>query len=61
MVNESRYLIRVICQRKNWVGQVLRRDGLLKDMLEERMLGKKRQGRPRTGLMNEHMKGSFEK
>ena len=61
MVNESRYMIRVICQRKNWVGQVLRRDGLLKDMLEERMLGKKRQGRPRTGLIDERMEGSFEK
>ena len=62
MVNETRCLIRTICQRKkNWIGHVLRGDGLLKDVLEGRMLGKKRQGRPRTGMIDELMEGSFEK
>ena len=62
MVDETRCMIRTICQRKkNWMGHVLRGDGLLKDVLEGRMLGKKRQGRPRAGMIDDLMEGSFVK
>src|SRR6267154_2383209 len=41
MVNEERSLIRTITQRKkNWIGHVLRGNGLLRDMMEGRMVGK---------------------
>ena len=47
IVNENRYLIRTVYQRKkNWIGHVL-----LRDVLEGRMLGKRPQGRPRRGLI----------
>jgi len=32
---------------------VLRGDGLLKEVIEERMEGKRTQGRPRTGMLDE--------
>src|SRR6266581_3149106 len=60
MVNENRCLIRTIYQRKkNWIGHVLRGDGLLRDMLEGRMLGKRPRGRPRRGMIDDLMEGSF--
>ena len=41
-VNETRGLIKTICKRKkNWIGHVLRGDGLLRDVLEGRMVGKR--------------------
>jgi len=37
MMNENRCLIRTIYQRmNNWIGHVLRGDGLLRDVLEGR-------------------------
>ena len=55
-VDERRSLMRIIWQRKkNWIGHVLRGDGLLKDVLEGRMLGKKRKGRPRTKMLEDLM------
>jgi len=46
-VNEERYLIKTIRQRqKNWIGHVLRGDGLLREVME-RVKGKKRAGKPR--------------
>src|SRR2546425_1225815 len=39
-VNEERCLIKTIRQRqKNWMGHVLRGDGLLRDVMEERVVG----------------------
>ncbi len=62
MVNENRCLIRTIYQRKkNWIGHVLRGDGLLRDVLEGRMLGKRPRGRPRRGMIDDLMEGSFVK
>ena len=62
MVNENRCLIRTIYQRKkNWIGHVLRGDGLLRDVLEGRMLGKRPRGRPRRGMIDDLMEGSFMK
>ena len=54
IVNENRCLIRTIGERKkNWIGHVLRGDGLLRDVLEERMLGRRPQGRPSMGMIDE--------
>ena len=40
IVDETRCLIRTIGERKkNWIGHVLRGNGLLRDVLEGRMLG----------------------
>ena len=56
MVNESRCLIETIRQRKkNWVGHVLRGNGLLRDVLEGRMLGKARVGRRREKMLDDLM------
>ena len=62
-VDENRCLMKTVYKRKkNWIGHVLRRDGLLRDVLEGRMMGKKVRGRPRIGvliLLNELMDISF--
>src|SRR6266581_1596206 len=60
VVNENRCLIRTIYQRrKNWIGHVYRGDGLPRDVLEGRMLEKRPRGRPRKGMTDDLMKGSF--
>ena len=54
MVKENRCRMRTIYQRKkNWIGLVLRGDGLLRDVLEGRMLGKRPRGRPRRRIEEE--------
>ena len=56
MVNESRCLIETIRQRKkNWVGHVLRGNGLLRDVLEGRMVEKARVGRRREKMLDDLM------
>ena len=53
IVDESRCLIKTIDERKkNWIGHVLRGDGLLRDVLKGRMLGRRPQGRPRMGMLD---------
>ena len=70
-VDERRCLMRTIWQRKkNWIGHVLRGNGLLKDVLEGRMLDiwgfwkekkrqtkseRKRRGRPRAKMIDDLM------
>ena len=50
-VNEERYLIKTITQRqKNWIGHVLRGDGSLREVMEERVKGKKRSSKLRKGI-----------
>ena len=52
-VKEERCLIRTIRQRqKNWIGHVLIGDGLLRDVMEGRVKGKKRLGKPRKGIIS---------
>src|SRR5437867_6130562 len=52
-VKEERCLIRTIRQRqKNWIGHVLRGDGLLRDVIEGRVKGKNRSGKPRKGMIS---------
>ena len=48
-------------KKKNWIGHVLRGNGLLRDVLEGRMLEKRPKGRPRIGMIDDLMEGSFEK
>ena len=51
-VMEERCLIRTIRQRqKNWIGHVLRGEVLLRDVLEGKVKGKKRSGKPRKGMI----------
>ena len=53
-MNEERCLIETITRRKkNWIGHVLRVDGLLRDVLEGIMVKKKRTGKPREGMISD--------
>jgi hypothetical protein len=53
-VGETRGLIRNMGERKkNWIGHVLRGDGLLRDVIKGRMLGSRPRGRPRMGMIEE--------
>ena len=53
-VNKKNCLVTTIIQRKkNWIGHVMRGDGLLRDVLEGKMLGKKRAGKPREGMITD--------
>jgi len=53
-VGKKRLLIIVIRNRqKNWVGHVLRGAGLLREVMEGRMEGKRARGRPRKGMLDE--------
>src|SRR5206468_12638086 len=61
-VGENRCLMKTVNKRKkNWIGHVLRGDGFLRDVLEGRMMGKRVRGRPRIGMLDELMEGSFVK
>src|SRR6266516_806127 len=54
IVKEKRCLIETITKRKkNWIGHVLRGEGLLRDVLEGRIVGKKRTGKPREGMISD--------
>ena len=44
-----------IARKKNWIGHLLRGDGLSKDVLEGRKLRKKRRGRPRAKIIDDLM------
>ena len=47
--------------KKNWVGHVLRGEGMLKEVLEGRMKGKKPRGKPRTKMLNELINRTYKK
>src|SRR5207247_10645465 len=58
-VNEERCLIKTIRQRqKNWIGHVLRGDGLLRDVMEGRVVEMRRMGKPRKGMISD-LKDAF--
>ena len=55
-VGKERSLIRVTRSRKkNWIGHVLRTPGLMRDVIEGRLEGKRPRGRKRTGMLDELM------
>jgi hypothetical protein len=59
MVGEGRKLVGMIVQRKkNWIGHVLRGDGLLREVIEGKMEGRRPRGRPRMGMLEELKEGS---
>ena len=61
-IEEKRSLIESIVKRKkNWVGHVLRGEGLLKLVIEGRIEGKRTVGRPRMGMLDDLKEGSYEK
>ena len=60
LVGEGRSIIQTIVRRKkNWIGHVVRGDGLLKLALEGRMEGRRTRGRPRRGTIDELKIGSY--
>ena len=53
-VGETRQLVDIIARRKkNWIGHILRGEGMLKEVIEGRMLGKRPRGRKRIGMLDE--------
>ena len=59
-VGVQRQLINILRNRKkSWIGHVLRGNGLLKEVIEGRMEGKRARGRPRLARLDEIMKGSY--
>jgi hypothetical protein len=61
-VEEERSMLKAIVKRKkNWIGHVLRGDGVMKDMIEGGIDGKRGKGRPRQGMLHELMEGGSHK
>jgi exonuclease III len=61
MVGEKRRLVNMVVERKKrWIGHVLRGDGLMREVLEGRMIGKRPRGRPRMGMLEELKEDSYE-
>jgi len=59
-VEEKGQLIIVIRGRqKNWMGHVLRGEGLLREVMEGRMEGKRPRGRPEKGMLDELLVESY--
>src|SRR6478609_5314719 len=53
-INEKRSLIKTIWDRKkNWIGHVVRGDGLMKVVLEGRVEGKRPRGWPRMCMIDD--------
>ena len=52
-VREMRQLLqKVVIRQKNWIGHVLRGDGLLRKVIEDKMEGKRTRGRKRKCMLN---------
>jgi hypothetical protein len=59
-VGVKREMVNVIIMRKkNWIGHILRHDGLFRDVMEGKMEGKRPRGRPRIGMLEELKEGSY--
>jgi hypothetical protein len=59
-VGEDRSILSAVVKRKkNWIGHVLRGEGLLKKVIEGRMIGKRGRGRARLGMISELKQGSY--
>ena len=60
-VGEKQRMVEMIIQRKrNWIGHVVRGDGLLREVIEGKMDGKRSRGRPRIGMLDELKEGSYQ-
>ena len=61
MVGEKRSIVETIVKRKkNWIGHILRGEGLLKDVIEGRMEGKPPSGIKRIGMIDELKEKSYQ-
>jgi hypothetical protein len=59
-VGEERSLWEKVVQRKkNWIGHIVRGEGLMKQVMEGRMEGKRGRGRPRMGMISELKESSY--
>jgi len=55
-VGEKRSMVETIVRRKkNWIGHIMRGDGLMKEVMEVKMEGKRGRGRKRIGMIDELM------
>ena len=55
-VGEKRSMVETIVRRKkNWIGHIMRGDGLMKEVMEGKMEGKRGPGRKRIGMIDELM------
>ena len=53
-VSEGRQLVELIRERKKkWIGHVIRGEGLLREVIEGRIEGKKTTGKPRAKMLDE--------
>ena len=53
-VGEERQLLNLIRNRKkNWIGHILRGDGIVKEVIEGRREGQRSIGRPRAGMLDD--------
>src|SRR5215510_850181 len=60
MMGESRRLMQTILERKkNWIGHVLRGKGLMLEVMEGRMEGKRGRGRRRLGMLEDVIGNSY--
>ena len=46
-------------RKKSWIGHVLRGNGLLREVIEGRMEGRRVRGRPRKGMLDEIITGTY--
>lgn len=56
MIGEERQLLETIRSKRNWIGHVIRRECLLKGMIEGTVQGMSRRGRKRKKLLDELIK-----
>jgi len=56
---ERKQLSLIIIRKKNWIGHILRHEGLFRDVIEGKMQGKRPRGRPRIDMLNELKEGSY--
>ena len=62
MIGERRQLIRrIIKTKKRWIGHVLRGIGLLKEVIEGRIDGKRPRGRKRLGMLSDLKEDGYAK
>ena len=55
-MGEKRSMVETIVRRKkNWIGHIMRGDGLMKEVMEGKMEGKGGRGRKRIGMIDDLM------
>src|ERR1700761_3689116 len=60
LVQEERSLVdKILMRKKNWIGHVLRGNGLLKEVIEGRMEFMRTKSRRRIGMMDELKGGGY--